>query len=264
MSADAANLPLAGRSVLVTRTRARAAGIVDLLHERGARVVVVPLIATVPLLAPDAIAEAAEQAAAAPEPRWAVFTSAAAVRLTVGAAGVDRLRPLRLAAVGPQTAADLRRHGLEVDLVAASDHSAAALGEALVRLGVRGATVWLPCAEGAGPALPERLREAGASVHVLHTYRSDMPAEAPVRLRRSLDEGVDAITLTSASTARHLAGALAGRRLPDGIVVACIGPQTAAEARAAALPVHAVAVAHTAVGLVDALAGVFEAAQPLR
>ena len=63
----AAQDPLAGRTVLVTRTRERAGGIVDLLHARGARVVLVPLISTVPLLHPEAIAEAAAELGRAPE-----------------------------------------------------------------------------------------------------------------------------------------------------------------------------------------------------
>jgi uroporphyrinogen-III synthase len=263
VTAATAGLALAGRTVLVTRTRDRAAGMVDLLHKRGARVVVVPLITTVPILPPEAIAEAAERVAAAPEPRWTAFTSATAVRLAVGALGVDPLRRARLAAVGPETAAALRAHGLDVDLVASGDHSAGGLAEQLVALGVQGATVWLPCAEGAGTALAERLQDAGARVHVVHIYRSEMPAGAPLRLHAALDEGADAIALTSASTARHLARALAGRRLPDTTVVACIGPQTAAEASAHSLPVHAVAAAHTAAGLVDALTSLLMAAQPL-
>ena len=44
--------PLAGRRVLVTRARERAAGLVDALHELGAQVLVVPLLATEPIIAP--------------------------------------------------------------------------------------------------------------------------------------------------------------------------------------------------------------------
>ena len=254
---------LAGRTVLVTRTRERAAGIVDLLHRHGARVIVVPLIATVPTATPEAVAAAAEQLRVAPEPRWAVFTSATAARITLGAAGAEPLGSARIAAVGPETAAALEREGLRVDLVAAGDHTAHALGDALARWGVRGATAWLPCAEGAGEALRDRLRDAGAAVSVTHIYRSAMPADAAARLRTALAEGVDAITLSSGSTARHLVAALAGRPLPETVTIACIGPQTAREASAAGLDVRVTAAPHTAAGLVDALVGVLGEAQPL-
>jgi uroporphyrinogen-III synthase len=87
--------------------------------------------------------------------------------------------------------------------------------------------------------------------------------DAPARLLAALADGVDAITLTSGSTARHLAAALGGRPLPPGVAVACIGPQTAAEAASAGLLVSATAATHTAAGLVDALSALLGAAQPL-
>lgn len=263
MSSPATSPRLTGRTVLVTRTRERAAGIVDLLHREGARVIVVPLIATVPTADPEAVAEAADRLRAAPEPRWAVFTSATAVRIVLGAAGAERLRSCRIAAVGPETAAALEREQVRADLVVAGDHTAAALGAALAQRGVVGATVWLPCAEGAAAVLPRTLREAGADVSLMHIYRSAMPHDAPERLDTALAERIDAIALTSGSTARHLVQALRGSPLPAAVAVACIGPQTAREASAAGLPVHVTAATHTAAGLVDALAGLLGVAQPL-
>ena len=47
--------PLAGRRILVTRTREQAEGLVDSLHAAGASVAVVPLITTVPIADPEAI-----------------------------------------------------------------------------------------------------------------------------------------------------------------------------------------------------------------
>src|SRR5579862_89093 len=97
-------LPLAGRRILVTRTREQAQGLVDRIHAAGATVIVVPLIATIPLVEPAEIIQAATTIATAPQPRWVAFTSATAVRLVVGAAGASALAPLRVAAVGPATA----------------------------------------------------------------------------------------------------------------------------------------------------------------
>lgn len=246
---------LAGHRVVVTRTRERASGLVDLLQERGAVAIVVPLIATEPIAAPRDVAGAAAELAAAPAPRWVAFTSATAVRLVVGALG--ELPPgTRVAAVGAETAAALRACGVQAEVVA-SEWDAAGLARTMAAAGVRGATVWLPCAEGARAALPEGLRAAGATVRVQPVYRSVMPADAPRRLAAALDTGIDAVTLTSGSTARHLVRALGPRALPAGVVVACIGPQTASDARGCGLGVSVVAAEPSARGLVAALEGVW-------
>ena len=245
---------LAGRRVLVGRTRERASGLVDALHERGAEAVVVPLIATQPLASPDEIAAALAALVAAAPPRWAVFTSATAVRLVLGAAGADALHAAHLAAVGAETAAALDTHGLHADVAGPRD--AEALAARLAAVGVSGATIWFPAAEGAGPALPERLRAAGAAVTVHHIYRTVMPDDAPRRLSVALDRGIDAVMLTSGSTARNLVRALEQRRLPPTTAVVCIGAQTAREAQAAGLEVAAVASEPNAAGLVVALESV--------
>jgi uroporphyrinogen-III synthase len=254
--------PLAGRRIVVTRTREQAAGVVDRLHALGATVVVVPLISTVPLAAPDEIVQCAAELRSAAEPRWVAFTSATAVRLVVGAAGLESLAGARVAAVGPATARVLEAAGRVPDLVAA-DRDASGLAAAMVMQGLAGASVWFPAAEGASDKLVEALREAGATVTVQHIYRSVMPDAAPERLRAAIDDGVDAITLTSGSTARHLASILGAGSLPAGISIICIGDQTASEARATGLPVHAVATVASAEGLAEAVSQCLTA-QPLR
>jgi len=239
---------------MVTRTREQAAGLVDRLHALGATVVVVPLISTVPIAHPEEIRSVLSEILAAPAPRWAAFTSATAVRLVVGAAGTEALSGLLVAAVGPATAAALETSGRGPDVIAA-EHDASGLAGAMLARGAARATVWFPAAEGARDTLVEALEGAGASVTVQRIYRSVMPDQAPQRLRAALSAGVDAITLTSGSTARHLASACGGSALPEGVLVVCIGEQTAREAAAAGLPVHAVAKESSAEGLVEALVG---------
>jgi len=257
-----ASPPLAGRRVLVTRTREQAEGLVDRLHTAGASVTVVPLIATVPIADPAEIVASAAENAAAPPPRWVVFTSATAVRLVIGAAGAAALSGMLIAAVGPATAAALLAEGATPELVA-SEHDAQGLATAMLDVGVAGATVWIPVAEGASGDLPERLRAAGAAVNVQLIYRSVMPAGAPARVRAALGGGVDAITLTSGSTARNLALAAGADGVPSGIQIVCIGEQTAAAARAARLTVDAIAREASVEGLMAALTECLTP-QPLR
>jgi uroporphyrinogen-III synthase len=255
-------LPLAGRRILVTRTREQAEGLVDRLHGLGATVVVVPLIATEPIATPDDIVRTGNEVRVSTLPRWAAFTSATAVRLVIGAAGVDAVAGMQVAAVGPATASALSNAGVTPDLVAA-DHDGSGLAAAMLARGIEGATVWFPAAEGAAATLPDALTAAGATVIVQPIYRSVMPGIAPDRLRSALGTGIDAITLTSGSTARNLTAALGQTQLPPGILIVCIGERTASEARAAGLTVDAVATEASADGLVTALTGHL-APQPLR
>jgi uroporphyrinogen-III synthase len=254
--------PLAGRRILVTRTREQAEGLVDSLHAAGASVAVVPLIATVPIADPDAIVRVAAEVSAAPEPRWVAFTSATSVRLVLGAAGIAALTSMSIAAVGPGTAAALAALGAPADLVAI-DQDAAGLAAAMLDRGLEGATVWFPVAAGARGGFAESLRDAGARVTVQQIYRSLMPVSAPEHLRAAIAGGIDAITLTSGSTARNLVAAAGTDGLPPGVVIVCIGEQTADVARSAGLTVHAIARTPSIESLVAALTECLTP-QPLR
>ncbi|MBV8199835.1 MAG: uroporphyrinogen-III synthase [Acidobacteria bacterium] len=239
--------------MLVTRTRESAAGIVDALHGLGADVVVVPLIATEPTASPRDIGAAARLLLDAAPPRWVVFTSATAVRLVAGATA-DALGPSFLyAAVGTETAAALERGGVRADVIS-EEADATGLARALVDRGVAEARVWFPAAEAAGNALPQMLRKAGAHVTVQPVYRTVMPADAPRRLAAAIEAGIDAVTVTSGSTARNLVAALRGSQLDRRIVIACIGPRTADEAAAAGIRVDVVATERSGPGLAKALA----------
>ena len=131
----------------------------------------------------------------------------------------------RIAAIGPATAEALRSHGLRVDLVPAT-HTQEGLREALPE-----GTVVLAAAEGA--------RQDVLDADFLPLYRT-------IELRPDVPEA-DVALLMSGSAARAFAAT--GAHVP----VVAIGPQTAAEARAAGLDVVAVAAHHDVDGLVEAL-----------
>src|SRR6059058_2462602 len=129
----------------------------------------------------------------------------------------------RIAAIGPATAEALRSHGLRVDLVA-STHTQEGLRDELPE-----GTLLLAAAEGA--------RRDVLDADFLPLYRTvELRPEAP---------DADVALLMSGSAARALAAT--GARMP----VVAIGPQTAAEARAAGLEVVAVAASHDLDGLVE-------------
>lgn len=225
--------PLAGRRVLVTQGAGKTSELTDLLVAAGASVDAVPMIETELLLELDAVRRSiARTGRGRPggKPGWVVFTSATAVPIAADAA-VDLLAGVRVAAVGEATAAALRSRGLTVDLVpdeATADALAVALAE---RVG--GDSVVVLGAEGGRDVIAPLLRKAGAVVELLVLYRSVVPARALERLRSALVTAPDAVVFSSGSAVRHTALALGTAVPPPTAVAVCIGPATAAAARAA-------------------------------
>jgi uroporphyrinogen-III synthase len=152
---------------------------------------------------------------------WLVVTSRNGAH-ELGRRGVNANK---IAAIGPATAEALRSHGLRVDLVAAT-HTQEGLRDDLPE-----GTVLLAAAEGA--------RQGILDADFLPLYRT-------IELQPAVPDA-DVALLMSGSAARALAAT--GSRLP----VVAIGPQTAAEARAAGLEVAAVAATHDLDGLLEAL-----------
>lgn len=240
---------LAGRTILVTRPRERAGGLVSLLRSRGATALEAPTISLDEAPAGGSL-ERAIRAAARGRYSWIVFTSPKTVDVwytrgrALGAIGIAA----RVAAIGEGTAEALRSQGREPDLVPVT-FTTAALGRSFPRGKGR---VLLPRADIATPELEEAIRAKGWMPVRVTAYRTSVPGSLPAEARRALEQDrVDAIVFTSASTVHgfvRLAGTLNGPK------VVCIGPVTARAARDAGFRVHAVAHPHTVEGLVDAVA----------
>lgn len=199
--------------VVVTRPEAQADELVHRLELLGHEVVRCPLIRIEPL----------GDEPIDPSPYdWLVVTS------PNGAHELARrlaAPPRRLAAIGPGTAAALREHGLEPDLVPRVSTQEGLLAE------LPEGRVLLAAAEGARRLLP------GDFVPLYRTVelRPETPPEGDVAL------------LASPSAARAFAAT--GARMP----VVAIGPQTAAEAQVHGLDLAAVAESHDLDGLIEAL-----------
>jgi hydroxymethylbilane synthase len=238
---------LAGLRVMVTRADPQAGVLADALTALGAVAVRCPAIAIEPLAVdPSALQDLGRY-------DWVVLTSAN---------GVDRLRDLlrkahrdfpaglKVAAIGPETAARAEEAGMTPTLVP-QRFIAEELADALTAAMKPGARILLPRAAGARDVLPEQLRSRGAQVDVLETYRAVPPADVRTRLAACLPD-VDMVTFTSSSTVRHFVDALMGQ-LPDRVIVACIGPITAQTARELGLRVDIIAQEYTTRGLVEAI-----------
>jgi uroporphyrinogen-III synthase len=247
---------LSGRRVVVTRPEEQAEGLCSRLRALGAEPVEFPVIAIAP---PEPGGPLDQALARLSSYDWLIFTSvngvecfwarlAAPAALEALAAGPVRFPAAKVAAIGPATAAALRRRGVRVCLVPAEYRAEAILDE----IGdVAGQSILLPRADIARPALADGLRARGAQVDEVPAYRTVAATPAAAAFD-ALRAGVDVITFTSSSTVRNFVAQTAGLSYGDPLV-ACIGPVTAATARELGLRVDVVAGEYTIDGLLEAL-----------
>ena len=190
---------------------------------------------------------------------WVVFVSVNGVQEAFGRMerlGLDAraFGAARVCAVGSATATALRERGIVADLQPRESVSESIV-DGLSEAGIAGERVLLLRAEAGREALSLGLEQAGAFDDDVAVYRTVTPEDSRERVRELLSaEGVDAIALTSSSTLTNLLSLLDGDVTAlDGAAVACIGPVTAATARAAGLRVDAVASQATVEALTEAL-----------
>jgi uroporphyrinogen III methyltransferase/synthase len=224
--------PLAGKRIVVTRASEQAGSFVRLLEAAGAEVLEIPTIR----IEPPESWEPLDRAIGELETfQWVIFTSVNGVemfRTHLLASGRDlqALSGIRIAAIGPATAASLSQWGVEPEVVPA-EYRAEALVERL-RAEIRpGDRILIPRAEGAREVLVESLVELGARVIEVPAYRTSPMRDGVEQLRHALRSGsVHAVTFTSSSTVRNFARLFSPaerEELLRGVVIAVIGPVTA-------------------------------------
>jgi uroporphyrinogen-III synthase len=224
---------LAGKRILITRTRNQASELAAKLEALGAIAVTIPTIKIAP---PTSFAALDAALAAIRSYDWLIFTSANAVEAFHRRAQFHHLPavPKKVAAIGPATTRAVEAIGLQVDLIPAR-YTAESLAEALLNHATTAegvtTTMLLVRAEQARDVLPDTLRAAGVRLTIADAYRNQTPHESLPALRELLSDSAkypDAITFTSSSTATNLFHCLeaADLVLPSGIVLASIGPIT--------------------------------------
>lgn len=256
--------PLAGRRIVLTRTREQASEWRSRLEERGAEVLELPLIQVEFKAAKETADEVFAELGAYD---WIVFTSANGVRGFL-AQFFQRFRDLRsigiarLAVVGEGTAAALREVHIEAELTSPKP-DAVSLAEALVDTGsLDSAKVLVVTGNLNREDLVKRLNDARAIVDVFPVYETtaaDLRRDAAaVAFRRS---GADAIIFTSSSAVRSFvdqAGALAIEPHARKPLAVSIGPMTSAAMREFRLPVDVEAAEPSLDALTVALVRAFE------
>ena len=244
--------PLFGKRVLITRPAHQADELAARLWEMGAEPILAPTIE----IAPPPDADAARDAAArVREYAWIVFTSRNGVDAffdRLGELGRDAraFGDVRIAAIGPKTAAALTVRGLRADVIP-PEYVNEAVAEALLARTSAGDRVLVYRAREARDVLPATLREHGLVVDVVPAYetRTVRDPELAEKAARA-----DIVTFTSSSTVHGFVENVpdAARAL-SGKTVAAIGPITARTARDAGIRVDVIADEFTADGLLRAL-----------
>ena len=231
--------PLWGRRVVVTRARAQASGLAARLASLGADVVETPAIRIEPRQVEQDLTGYDLVCVTSPNGAALLMESLRDARDLAGAT---------VAAIGPGTAAELRRRGVEADVVPPRS-IAEALVESLEEVPVEGRRVLVARAAEARDVLPDALRERGAVVDVVALY--DTVAEQLTGEQLEAVATADYVTFTSSSTVRFFLDAIDGRPVAGKVV--SIGPVTSATARERGLEVHVEATRHDVDGLVAAL-----------
>jgi uroporphyrinogen-III synthase len=224
-----ATMPLlTNKRVLITRTRHQASELATQLEALGATTILVPTIEIVP---PNSFQALDAALTCLRTYDWLLFTSVNAVDAFHRRAQLLHLTqlPKKIAVIGPATLTAANAIGLTVDLVPpqyiAESLAAALLPEA------PGSSFLLVRAAEARDTIPEALTAAGATVTIAEAYRNQVPPESIPALQHLFSTPAnypDAITFTSASTARNLCALLeaANLTLPPNITLASIGPIT--------------------------------------
>jgi uroporphyrinogen III methyltransferase/synthase len=233
--------PLAGRTVAVTRARAQSSGLAARLRTLGARVLETPAIRIVPREAKvPPLAGFDLLCLTSPNGADLFFERLAEAELDARA-----LAGIRIAAIGPGTAAALANHGVIADVVP-ERFVAEGLLEALEPFEIRRALV--ARAGEARDVLIDGLRERGAEVEVLALY--DTLAEPIDAATASALEHADYVTFTSSSTVRFF---LQSAKPGSHTRLASIGPVTSATLREHGFEPHIEADRHDVPGLLDAI-----------
>ena len=245
---------LAGKRIVVTRTRTQAGVLSQQLRAMGADVIELPTIRIEP---PSDLRGFAELVQDAHAYDWIVFTSPNGVNsfFDLFYKLYDDARELggaKVAAIGPATAQRIKDFHVHVDLQPSEYVAEAVVREFKKQGGVENLRILLARAEKARDVLPRELSAMGGIVDEAIAYRTvpETRDDNGAR-RRLLEEGADLITFTSSSTVENYVAL--GLPWPLGMQVASIGPVTSKTARDLGLNVDVEARRHDIPGLVDAV-----------
>src|ERR1043165_9969620 len=263
------DLPLEGRTVIVTRAASQADELNTLLENYGARVIACPTIEIRELDNYDRLDEALDHLYGYD---WLILTSTNGAefflkRLLTRSLKIEDLDDIRVCAIGQRTADKLHEAPVHVDVVPSQSTAEGVFATLSEFVGgaerLRGLKILLPRALVGREHLPKALEEAGARVDVVPAYKTALPEDLDRgKLSAMLAGSGDCIAFTSPSTIKNLAKLFdthdLGKVLP-GVVIACIGSVTSTPATEYGLNVDIQPEQFTAKDLAHAIAEYYSA-----
>ena len=244
--------PLFGKRIVVTRARQQAGELTGQLAALGADVYELPTIRIEP---PRDLLEFGQMVQDAHSYDWLVFTSPNGVSafFEMFFKIYDDTREIggvRIAAVGPATAARVREFHLHVDLQPEQSVAEGVIRAFVKEGSVENQKILLARADKGRDLLPVELTKMGAIVDEAIAYRT-LPETDGAGIARFREEGADLITFASSSSVENFMAL--ELTLPQGLRTASIGPATSKTMGALGLQVDIEAKHHDLPGLVAAI-----------
>ena len=235
-------LPLAGKTVLITRSVGQSSQFTKMIVAAGANAIEMPALEICP---PSSWEDLDNAIANISEFDWLILTSSNGInyffeRLIALEKDVRTLANLKIAVVGEKTAKSLKNHSLQPDFIPPNFIADSLIEHFPEQLS--GKKVLYPRVESGGREdLITEFRKQGAEVVEVAAYQSCCPSSVPPSAELALQSGtVDIITFASSKTVKFF-NQLAQNIFSDnqqnhqspivsdyieGICIASIGPQT--------------------------------------
>lgn len=257
-------LPLAGKTVVVTRAAGQSSSFAELLQAQGATVLETPTLEIGPPSSWGALDGAIARLS---EFHWLILTSTNGVdaffqRLFAQKQDARALHNLKIAVVGQKTAMQLQNYGIQPDFIP-PDFVADSLIEHFPTP-LQGLNILFPRVETGGrEVLVQDFTRSGATVVEVPAYESGCAKTLSPQVQQALhSKKVDIVTFASSKTVRcfhHLFATFcqtlhaSPELLSSTICLASIGPQTSHACQAAFGRVDIEAEEYTLEGLTQAL-----------
>jgi uroporphyrinogen III methyltransferase/synthase len=250
--------PLYGKRIVVTRTRKQAGALSSRLREMGADVFEIPTIRIEPPKDVRAFTQMVQDVHAYD---WLIFTSPNGVDAFFETffklyKDAREIGGVRIAAIGPATAARVREQRLCVDLQPDEFVAEAVVKAFKKECSLDNLRILIARAQEARDVLPAELTKLGAIVDVAAAYQTVPESEdRSGAMARFREEGADMVTFTSSSTAENFMALKLP--LPPDLKTASIGPITSATMRSLGLNVDVEATRYDIPGLIDAISAYY-------
>ena len=195
--------PLHGRHIVITRPIGQAGKLTGLIKEAGGEVVSFPLIEIAPLENYQAFEEVMSHLH---EYDWAIFISSNAVQNAMPLVSKLKLPSnLKFAAIGPSTAAELSKFGVQNTLIPQDRFDSESLLALPEMQAVNNQKVMIFRGVGGREVLADTLKSRGAEVHFAECYQRINPQKDLSTITMLSQQGLlDAIVITSSEAMRHL------------------------------------------------------------